>query len=61
MFKAIETKAKDGVDFMTVHCGVTTNTSASLMRHKRVTGVVSRGGAILVAWMRDHGQENPLY
>jgi len=61
MFKAIETQAKDGVDFMTVHCGVTTNTAASLMRHRRVTGVVSRGGAILVAWMRDHGQENPLY
>lgn len=61
MFKAIETQAKDGVDFMTVHCGVTSNTVASLRKHKRVTGVVSRGGAILVAWMRDHGQENPLY
>lgn len=61
IFKAIETQAKDGVDFMTVHCGVTSDTVASLIKHKRVTGVVSRGGAILVAWMRDHGQENPLY
>lgn len=61
MFKAIETQAKDGVDFMTVHCGVTLDTSASLLKHGRVTGVVSRGGAILLAWMHDHGQENPLY
>lgn len=61
IFKAVETQAKDGVDFMTVHCGVTTQTVSSLIKHKRVTGVVSRGGAILVAWMRDHGQENPLY
>ncbi len=61
MFKAIESQARDGVDFMTVHCGVTAATAASLMKHKRVTGVVSRGGAILVAWMHDHGQENPLY
>jgi phosphomethylpyrimidine synthase len=61
LFKAIETQARDGVDFMTVHCGVTQSTAASLMKHRRVTGVVSRGGAILVAWMHDHGCENPLF
>jgi phosphomethylpyrimidine synthase len=61
MFKAIETQARDGVDFMTVHCGVTSHTVASLRKHGRVTGVVSRGGAILIAWMREHGEENPLY
>lgn len=61
IFKAIETHAKDGVDFMTVHCGVNSDTAASLRKHKRVTGVVSRGGAILVAWMHEHGRENPLY
>lgn len=61
MFKAIEGQARDGVDFMTVHCGVTSSTAKSLKRHGRVTGVVSRGGAILIAWMREHGEENPLY
>lgn len=61
IFKAIEAHAKDGVDFMTVHCGVTAETAASLLRHRRVTGVVSRGGAILVAWMHEHSQENPLF
>lgn len=61
IFKAIETQARDGVDFMTVHCGVTSQTVASLRKHGRVTGVVSRGGAILIAWMNEHGEENPLY
>lgn len=61
LFKAIERHAKDGVDFMTVHCGVTKQTAASLKKHKRVTGVVSRGGALLIAWMHENGLENPLY
>ncbi len=61
LFKAIEEHAKDGIDFMTVHCGVTQETADSLKKHKRVTGVVSRGGAILVAWMHHNGAENPLY
>jgi len=60
-FKAIEQHAKDGVDFMTVHCGVTTHSVASLKKHKRVTGVVSRGGALTIAWMHENGLENPLY
>jgi phosphomethylpyrimidine synthase len=61
LFRTIEEHARDGVDFMTVHCGVTRRTSASLLKHKRVTGVVSRGGALLVAWMHGNGRENPLY
>lgn len=61
LFKTIEDHAKEGVDFMTVHCGVTKKTAASLKKHKRVTGVVSRGGALLVAWMHENGEENPLY
>ena len=61
LFRTIEQHAKDGVDFMTVHCGVTRQTAASLMKHKRVTGVVSRGGALLVAWMHRNERENPLY
>jgi phosphomethylpyrimidine synthase len=59
LFKTIEEHAKDGVDFMTVHCGVTQQTAASLLKHKRVTGVVSRGGALLVAWMHKNGREKP--
>lgn len=61
LFRTIEEHARDGVDFMTVHCGVTRQTSASLLKHKRVTGVVSRGGALLVAWMHQNERENPLY
>jgi phosphomethylpyrimidine synthase len=61
LFKTIENHAKDGVDFMTVHCGVTRQTAASLKKHKRVTGVVSRGGALLIAWMHENDRENPLY
>jgi phosphomethylpyrimidine synthase len=51
--------ARQGVDFVTVHCGVTR--AALPLLTKRVTGVVSRGGAFLTAWMRRHGRENPLY
>jgi phosphomethylpyrimidine synthase len=51
--------AEQGVDFVTVHCGVTR--AALPLLKKRVTGVVSRGGAFTVAWMRRHGKENPLY
>jgi len=61
LFRTIEQHARDGVDFMTVHCGVTSQTVTSLKKHKRVTGVVSRGGALLIAWMHEHGKENPLY
>ncbi len=55
----VEHHARQGVDFVTVHCGVTR--AAIPLLKKRVTGVVSRGGAFLVAWMRRHGRENPLY
>ncbi len=51
--------AKQGVDFVTVHCGVTKAVLPLLK--KRVTGVVSRGGAFLTAWMRRYQRENPLY
>jgi phosphomethylpyrimidine synthase len=51
--------AQQGVDFVTVHCGVTR--AALPLLAKRVTGVVSRGGAFLTAWMRRYQKENPLY
>jgi phosphomethylpyrimidine synthase len=55
----IEKQAKQGVDFMTIHAGVLQKTLPLL--DKRLTGVVSRGGAILVRWMKANKKENPLY
>lgn len=61
IFNTIEKNAEDGVDFMTVHCGVTRNCLSILKKHPRTTGVVSRGGAFLLHWMKETGKENPLY
>ncbi len=61
IFKGIETHARDGVDFMTVHCGVTRKSIESLRKSKRLTGVVSRGGSFLTAWILHNDKENPLY
>ncbi|MBU4189683.1 MAG: phosphomethylpyrimidine synthase ThiC, partial [Candidatus Thermoplasmatota archaeon] len=61
IFNAIGKQAKDGVDFMTVHCGVTLESVEKLKKQKRITGVVSRGGAFLVAWIIHNQKENPLY
>jgi phosphomethylpyrimidine synthase len=59
MFNAIEKHCKDGVDFITVHSGVTRK-AIPLVR-KRLTGVVSRGGSLLLRWMQCNEKENPLY
>jgi phosphomethylpyrimidine synthase len=61
MFNGIELHAKDGVDFMTVHCGITKESVEWLKRSKRITDVVSRGGAFLTAWIIHNERENPLY
>jgi len=61
LFATIERQAEDGVDFMTVHCGVTSRSLEHLRRRTRLTNVVSRGGAFLVGWIVHHGRENPLY
>ncbi len=61
IFGAIEEHAKDGVDFMTVHCGVTEESLARLRRQTRKTDIVSRGGAFLIGWMLHNNKENPLY
>ncbi|MFH1784383.1 MAG: phosphomethylpyrimidine synthase ThiC [bacterium] len=61
LFDAIEQQAEEGVDFITVHCGVTRRVLEILEEHKRVTGIVSRGGAFLAAWMSHTKKENPLY
>jgi phosphomethylpyrimidine synthase len=61
IFTIIEQQAKDGVDFMTLHCGVTQTAIARLKNQHRITDVVSRGGAFLVGWMLHNDRENPLY
>ena len=61
MFKAIETQAKDGIDFMAIHCSVNKETLKRLKRQGREGGLVSRGGAFISAWMVHNELENPLY
>ncbi|MFH0964803.1 MAG: phosphomethylpyrimidine synthase ThiC [Planctomycetota bacterium] len=61
MLDALRTHARDGMDFVTVHCGVTRDVAAVLAATERVCGVVSRGGTFLVEWMARSGQENPYY
>ncbi|RLC29454.1 MAG: phosphomethylpyrimidine synthase [Deltaproteobacteria bacterium] len=61
IFEVIEKQAKDGVDFVTVHCGLTRAALEMLKKQGRVTDIVSRGGAFLTCWMLHHDRENPLY
>ncbi|QHN08241.1 phosphomethylpyrimidine synthase [Methanothermobacter sp. THM-2] len=61
MFRAIENQARDGVDFMTVHSGITLETVEKVQRSDRIMGIVSRGGAFLAAWIIHNREENPLY
>jgi len=61
LFNAIEDHAQDGVDFVTVHCGVTRSAIDRLKQQGRVADVVSRGGAFLIGWMLYNERENPLY
>lgn len=61
IFSVIEEQASEGVDFMTVHCGITKETVAVLNRQGRIAGVVSRGGSLLAKWITAKGKENPLY
>lgn len=61
IFNVIQRQAQDGVDFMTVHCGVTQNTLERLRKEGRVSDIVSRGGAFLTCWMIANEKENPLY
>jgi len=61
IFRIIEQQAEEGVDFMTVHCGVTRRIVETLRISRRITGIVSRGGAFLAQWIVDNNEENPLY
>lgn len=57
----MEKQAEEGVDFMTIHCGLTYHAIERLDRAKRSMGVVSRGGSLIVEWMKKNKKENPLY
>lgn len=53
--------AEDGVDFVTIHCGITRKTIEQIKQHKRKMNIVSRGGSLVFAWMSMTGNENPFY
>jgi len=61
MFNAVETHLKDGVDFLTIHVGVTKEAVEKMKKNPRVVGTVSRGGTFHAAWILHHGEENPFY
>lgn len=61
LFEVIERQAEEGVDFMTVHCGVTRVSLERLRQNPRLMGIVSRGGSFLVEWMIANDRENPLF
>lgn len=54
-------QAEDGIDFFTIHAGVTKRSVTVLKKTKRLLGIVSRGGAIIASWMAYHKKENPFY
>jgi phosphomethylpyrimidine synthase len=57
----LEAQAKEGVDFFTIHAGVTRKSLEALKKKRRILGIVSRGGAILASWIKQHRKENPFY
>jgi len=61
MFDVVEQQAEEGVDFVTVHCGVTRASVERVTCEGRIMGIVSRGGALTAEWMKFNKKENPLY
>ncbi len=61
MFNTIRKHADDGIDFVTIHAGVTLSSFERLKKSDRILDVVSRGGAFTIAWMKHNGRENPFY
>jgi phosphomethylpyrimidine synthase len=61
MFAAVRAHCEDGVDFITMHCGVTRDVVDCLRKRPRVCNIVSRGGTFLQTWMEHNRQENPFY
>ncbi|MDR0331733.1 MAG: phosphomethylpyrimidine synthase ThiC [Chitinispirillales bacterium] len=61
MFAIIEDHCKQGVDFLTLHCGITMQSVARFKEAGRLAGATSRGGTIIMEWIHHNGKENPLY
>jgi phosphomethylpyrimidine synthase len=61
IFETVKDQAEDGVDFMTLHCGLTLEGIKRLKAQGRLMDIVSRGGAMLASWMLKNKKENPLY
>jgi len=61
MFNVVEEQAKEGVDFFTIHVGVTKEIINYLVDHPRTMGIVSRGGTFLASWILENDQENPFH
>ena len=61
LLAVVEKHAKDGVDFMTIHCGINRETAKVFKRNPRLMNLVSRGGSLLFAWMQLNNKENPFY
>ncbi len=61
IFEAIEEHVRDGVDFITVHCGVTREVISYLEKKPRLSGIVSRGGSFHAGWIKHNNKENPLF
>ena len=59
--KVVEAHAKEGVDFMTIHCGINKSVTKTFKETGRLMNIVSRGGSLLFAWMEMTGNENPFY
>ena len=57
--KAFENNVKDGVDYTTIHCGITKEIAKKILKVQRYGGVVSKGGTLTAAWMLKHDKENP--
>ena len=61
LFEVVRAHAEDGVDFMTIHCGINKETAKKFKRNRRLMNIVSRGGSIIFAWMEMTGEENPFF
>jgi phosphomethylpyrimidine synthase len=61
LFKEIEEQCRQGVDYITVHCGITRESLDKLTRHERIMPCVSRGGSIHMNWIKKNKKENPLF
>jgi len=60
-FDVVQTHVEDGVDFLTIHCGLNRHTADKVKTAKRLTNIVSRGGSLLFTWMEINKAENPFY